>query len=143
MEIRSTYPRLSSYVFRQVSANSSEALSLTLRGLITRSQSGFYTVRTDGSTLVCRLRGRLKKGPREGDVAAIGDWVRVTPVDGEKGVIEEIEDRERMLVRMAPTPSGEYQQIIIANPDQAVFVFACIEPEPRLGMLDRFLVIAV
>ena len=113
-----------------------------LRGLITRSQSGFYTVKTDRGSLVCRLRGRLKKGPREGDMAAIGDWVKLTPINEKKGVIEEIEERKRMLTRMAPLPSGEYQQIIIANPDQAVFVFACAQPEPRFGMLDRFLVIA-
>jgi ribosome biogenesis GTPase len=43
---------------------------------------------------------------------------------------------------MDPTPRGEYQQIIVANPDQAIFVFSCANPEPRLGMLDRFLVIA-
>ena len=47
-----------------------------------------------------------------------------------------------MLVRMDPTPRGVYQQIIVANPDQAVFVFACANPDPRLGMLDRFLVVA-
>jgi ribosome biogenesis GTPase len=47
-----------------------------------------------------------------------------------------------MLSRMAPTPKGEYQQIIIANPDAAVFVFSCAQPAPRFGMLDRFLVIA-
>jgi ribosome biogenesis GTPase len=35
-----------------------------------------------------------------------------------------------------------YRQIIVANPDQAVFMFACADPAPRLGMLDRFLVIA-
>ena len=75
-------------------------------------------------------------------MAAIGDWVRLTRLDGQKGVIEEVEERTRMLTRLAPTPSGEYQQIIIANPDQAVFVFACAQPEPRFGMLDRFLVIA-
>ncbi|MCK5315619.1 MAG: ribosome small subunit-dependent GTPase A [Anaerolineales bacterium] len=113
-----------------------------LRGLITRSQSGFYNVKTDQGTFVCRLRGRLKKGPRQGDMAAIGDWVRLTRLDGQKGVIEEVEERTRMLTRLAPTPSGQYQQIIIANPDQAVFVFACAQPEPRFGMLDRFLVIA-
>jgi ribosome biogenesis GTPase len=110
--------------------------------LIIRSQSGFYTVRTDGGDLVSRLRGRLKKGPRLGDVAALGDWVQVTQLGKGKGIIEAIEPRQRMLSRMAPTPSGEYQQIIIANPDQAVFVFSCQQPEPRFGMLDRFLVIA-
>jgi ribosome biogenesis GTPase len=110
--------------------------------LIIRSQSGFYTVRTDQGDLVCRLRGRLKKGPHLGDVVAIGDWVKVTSLSKGKGVIEAVEARQSMLSRMAPTPSGEYQQIIIANPDQAVFVFSCAEPAPRFGMLDRFLVIA-
>lgn len=57
-------------------------------------------------------------------------------------MIDEIEPRQRKIVRQAPTPRGTYQQIIMANPDQAVFIFACAQPEPRLGMLDRFLVIA-
>jgi ribosome biogenesis GTPase len=91
---------------------------------------------------VCQLRGRLKQGAREGDLAAIGDRVLVTQLNRETGVIEEIEPRERLISRMAPTPRGEYHQIIIANPDQAVFVFACADPEPRMRMLDRFLVIA-
>lgn len=113
-----------------------------MKGLIVRSQSGFYTVQTETGLLVCQLRGKLKQGRRLGDVAAVGDWVQATPLENGKGVIESIEPRERMLVRLAPTPRGEYQQIIIANPDQAVFIFACSHPEPRLRMLDRFLVVA-
>lgn len=111
-------------------------------GLIVRSQSGFYTVETDSGPLICQLRGRLKQGAREGDLAAIGDHVKVTVLDDGTGMIEEIKSRQRMFSRLAPTPRGEYQQIIIANPDQAIFVFSCAEPEPRLRMLDRFLVIA-
>ena len=114
----------------------------TLRGLIIRSQSGFYTVQTDAGQWMCRLRGRLKRGPRLGDVIAVGDWVEITALDGENGVIEAIEPRSRMLIRLAPNPHGLYQQILIANPDQAVFVFACADPQPHLGMLDRFLVVA-
>ena len=57
-------------------------------------------------------------------------------------MIEAVEPRQHLLSRIAPTPRGEYQQIIIANPDQAVFVFACARPELRPGMLDRFLVVA-
>ena len=57
-------------------------------------------------------------------------------------MIEVVEPRQRLLSRMAPTPQGEYQQIIIANPDQCVYVFACAKPEPHLGMLDRLLVMA-
>jgi ribosome biogenesis GTPase / thiamine phosphate phosphatase len=111
-------------------------------GLIIRSQSGFYTVETEAGSFICQLRGRLKKGPRLGDVIAIGDRVLVTPINEENGIIESIAPRQRMFSRLAPQPQGEYQQIIIANPDQACFVFACTNPEPRFGMLDRFLVIA-
>jgi len=113
-----------------------------IRGRVIRSQSGFYIVQTEDDSYVCHLRGRLKKGPRLGDIIAVGDWVQVTPQGEGKGMVEAIEPRQRMLSRLAPTARGEYQQIIIANPDQAIFVFACARPDPRLGMLDRFLVIA-
>jgi ribosome biogenesis GTPase len=113
-----------------------------MRGLIVRAQSGFYTVETSAGALVCQLRGRLKRGRREGDVVAIGDWVQASRLEDGTGMIEEVEPRQRMFSRMAPLPQGEYQQILIANPDQVVLVFACARPEPRLRMLDRFLVIA-
>jgi ribosome biogenesis GTPase / thiamine phosphate phosphatase len=115
---------------------------MELHGLVVRAQSGFFTVQTEQGVFVCRLRGRLKRGPRTGDLAALGDRVVVTLIDGETGMIEEVLPRQRALSRMAPTPRGEYEQIIVANPDQAVLVFACEDPAPRLGMLDRFLVIA-
>jgi len=114
----------------------------TLPGLIVRSQSGFFTVQIQGGRLTCRLRGRLKQGPRLGDIAAVGDRVRVTPQPDGSGSIEAVEPRLHSLVRLDPRPQGVYQQVILANPDQAVFVFACASPAPRLRMLDRFLVIA-
>ena len=115
---------------------------LMIEGVIVRSQSGFYTVDTSDGLVVCQLRGRMKKGPRLGDVAAVGDQAEVTLLSDGSGVIEAILPRRSLFSRMAPTPKGEYQQILIANPDQAVFVFACAEPKLRSGMLDRFLVIA-
>jgi ribosome biogenesis GTPase len=113
-----------------------------LRGLIICSQSGFYTVETETGSYTCRLRGRLKQGKRLGDLVAVGDWVELSPLPDGEGMIEGVEPRQRLLSRMAPTPQGEYQQIIIANPDQVVFIFACAKPEPHLGMLDRLLVVA-
>jgi ribosome biogenesis GTPase / thiamine phosphate phosphatase len=113
-----------------------------LEGLVVSSSSGFYTVETDEGTRVCHLRGRLKKGRRQGDIVAVGDQVIISSTPDAKGMIEGIKPRRRMISRLAPTPRGEYQQIIIANPDQSVFVFACSQPGPRYGMLDRFLVIA-
>jgi ribosome biogenesis GTPase / thiamine phosphate phosphatase len=113
-----------------------------LRGLIVRSQSGFYVVETDMGSFNCHLRGRLKQGKRLGDLVAVGDWVEISQQTGDMGMIEAVEPRQHMLSRMAPTPQGEYQQIIIANLDQTVFIFACTRPEPHLGMLDRLLVMA-
>jgi ribosome biogenesis GTPase len=91
---------------------------------------------------MCHLRGRLKQGRRMGDIVAVGDWVKISTLPDGSGVIEEVEPRQRFLSRIAPTPRGNYQQIIIANPDQAIFIFACAKPELRPGMLDRFLVVA-
>ncbi len=113
-----------------------------MRGLIIRSQSGFYSVATATGSYTCRLRGRLKQGKRLGDIVAVGDRVEITTLPDDEGIIESVQPRLRMLSRMAPTPKGEYQQILIANPDQAVFVFACTNPQFKPGMLDRFLVVA-
>jgi ribosome biogenesis GTPase len=113
-----------------------------MRGFVIRSQSGFYTVETAVGSYVCHLRGRMKQGRRLGDMLAVGDWVEFTALSADTGIIERIEPRQRLFSRLAPDPKGEYQQILIANPDQVVLVFACTDPEPHFGMLDRFLVMA-
>lgn len=110
--------------------------------MIIKAQSGFFTVETGQGFTVCQLRGKLKHGRATGDIAAIGDRVRITVLPDGSGVIEEVEERERAIVRLDPRPQGEYQQVLLANPDQAVFVFACAHPHPKLKMLDRYLVIA-
>jgi ribosome biogenesis GTPase len=112
------------------------------KGLIVKAQSGFFTVETGPGFVVCQLRGKLKKGRAMGDIAAIGDRVLITVLPDGSGVIEEVEERERAIVRLDPRPQGDYQQVLLANPDQAIFIFACAHPSPRLKMLDRFLVIA-
>lgn len=114
----------------------------SLQGLIIKAQSGFFTVETKQGFVVCQLRGKLKQGRAKGDIAAIGDRVRITVLPDGSGVIEEVEERERAIIRLDPRPQGDYQQVLLANADQAVFVFASAHPSPRLRMLDRFLVIA-
>jgi ribosome biogenesis GTPase len=117
-------------------------LTEQIPGLIIRSQSGFFAVQTEGGMLTCHLRGRLKQGKHVGDIAAVGDRVLVTCQSEGIGSIESVEPRSHSLVRLDPRPQGVYQQVILANPDQAAFVFACARPAPHLRMLDRYLVIA-
>lgn len=111
-------------------------------GLIVKAQSGFFTVETGEGLIVCQLRGKLKRGKALGDIAALGDRVRITALPDGSGVIEEVEERRRAIIRLDPRPQGVYQQVLLANPDQALFVFACAQPNPHLRMLDRFLVMA-
>ena len=124
-----------------------------LEGIVIKAQSGFFTVHTDDGDFVCRVRGRLKQERRDTDLLAVGDRVRISLTADGRGVIEEIAERERALARLAPPPRGrgsrrwnrdgylaEREQVIFANPDQAVFIFSCAEPAPRLRMLDRLLV---
>lgn len=115
---------------------------MQLTGLVLRSQSGFYVVETAQGEFTARLRGRLKKGRPTGDIVAIGDQVELWVEEGAEPMIETVAPRQRALVRQDPRPTGSYEQVLVANPDQALFIFACADPAPRLRMLDRFLVIA-
>ncbi len=110
-------------------------------GLIIKAQSGFFTVETREGFVVCQLRGKLKQGRATGDIAALGDHVQFTLLTDGSGVIENVEERERSIIRLDPRPQGMYRQILLANSDQAMFVFACANPSPKLRMLDRFLVV--
>jgi ribosome biogenesis GTPase / thiamine phosphate phosphatase len=114
----------------------------TQPGQIIRQQSGFFHVHTAQGEVVCQLRGRLKQGPMKGDIVSVGDRVQIVVHPDGSGSIEEIEPRQNALVRLDPRPQGLYRQILLANTDQVVLVFACAQPTPRLRMLDRFLVIA-
>jgi ribosome biogenesis GTPase len=107
-------------------------------GLVIKAQSGFFTVQTDSGLVVAQLRGRLTKERLETDVIALGDRVKVAILPDGKATIEEIEERERVLSRQAP--GREIEQVLVANLDQAIIVFACADPDPNFRFLDRFLV---
>lgn len=113
-----------------------------LEGLVVRLQAGFFTVQTVEGLVTCHVRGRLKKRTQWADLVAVGDRVTISMQMDGSGAIESVAPRRAHLSRRATLPRGDYQQIMLANPDQAVFIFACANPSPHLRMLDRFLVIA-
>jgi ribosome biogenesis GTPase len=104
---------------------------ITKKGLITKAQSGFFWVETGEGVIVCQLRGKLKRGRATGDIAALGDHVHITLLEDGSGALEEVEERKQALVRLDPRPQGVYQQVLLANADQALFVFACANPIPN------------
>lgn len=68
---------------------------------------------------------------------APGDRVLFTALGNGEGVIEEVLPRTTLLARARPEVGTEH--IMLANPDQAVLVFAMREPAPHFGLLDRYL----
>ena len=123
-----------------------------INGLVIKAQSGFFTVHTEHGDVVCKLRGKLKQKKLESDLATVGDRVTISRLADGSGMIESVGERTRALTRRKPSPKGraarggdtddQRESVIVANPDQAVFVFACAQPDPHLSMLDRFLVVA-
>ncbi|MEW6065933.1 GTPase A [Desulforamulus profundi] len=98
-------------------------------GVLIRAYGGFYYVKKGDEIWECTLRGKFRLG--KGSAALVGDRVRVTPVRGNTGRIDEVLPRKTELFRPP-----------VANIDQAVIVFAVQNPEPNLPLLDRFLVLA-
>ncbi len=113
-------------------------------GTVLRARSGFYAVRIDdGALLECRLRGRVKQDRGDSDLVVIGDRVAVAPLADGGGMIETIEPRQSRFSRRQPGPRGSWKEdMIVANLDQVLVVFACANPMPHLRMVDRFLVVA-
>jgi ribosome biogenesis GTPase len=68
---------------------------------------------------------------------APGDRVRMTRLGAGQGIIEEVLPRRTFLSRARSGSGGE--QVMLANLDHAVLVFAVREPIPHFGMLDRYL----
>jgi ribosome biogenesis GTPase len=122
--------------------------NLRHQGLIVKEQSGFFWVETEAhGVVVCRLRGRLMEEAQSADIAAIGDRVQISLLPDGTGAVEAVAPRTSVLSRAVRTEGArgagqsEREQIIIANADQALCVFAAAQPAPSLRMLDRFLVI--
>ncbi|WP_254150972.1 ribosome small subunit-dependent GTPase A [Candidatus Chloroploca mongolica] len=113
-----------------------------LLGTVLRAQSGFFWVQTSTETVICKLRGRLKRERQSSDIAVIGDQVEITLVGNGEGAIESVYPRRSKLARRAAGTRGAYKEdVLVANVDQVLLTFACAQPAFTPRMLDRYLVI--
>ncbi len=117
-------------------------------GIVIRATGGHSLVSADGLIWRCKVRGRLKKGPRAAQtVTVVGDRVRFTILDAgaepPSGVIEEVLPRKNKISRMAARRSGgRVEQVLMANLDQVVAVQSLREPAPQTSFVDRLMVAA-
>ena len=112
-------------------------------GTIVKAYGKWYEVALDDSDriLLSTPKGLLKRERRGTDLVAVGDRVSVIDVGDDEGRIEAIQPRTSVLARLA-RKTRDTEQVLVANPDQALFIFAAREPVPHPRMLDRFLVLA-
>jgi ribosome biogenesis GTPase len=112
-------------------------------GVVIRAHGLWYEVRTQDPprTWIATMRGILKRRARRTDIVAVGDRVWITDAGEGEAVIDVVEPRHSVFARTARN-TRDVEQVILANPDQVLLVFAAREPEPHLRMLDRFIILA-
>ena len=122
---------------------------MTKTGLVTKAQSGFFTVQPDdgGEPIISRIRGRLKQERHRTDLVAVGDRVTIQINADGSGSVQAVEERHSALSRTRVAAQDrslqtDREQVLVANPDQVVFVFSVASPAFSPRKLDRFLVVA-
>lgn len=111
-------------------------------GTVLRAQSGFFWVQTEAGVVECKLRGKLKRERLDTDIAVIGDVVEISLVGPGQGAVEAVLPRRSRLARRSAGARGAYKEdVMVANVDQVLLVFACAAPAFSPRMLDRYLVI--
>lgn len=114
-----------------------------MEGVVVRAHGKWFTVdvpATD-SLWLATPKGTLKRGRQRSDPVVVGDRVLISDAGDGEARIEEVRERTSVLAR-PQRGSATGEQILLANLDQALFVFAVRHPEPHRRMLDRFLVLA-
>jgi ribosome biogenesis GTPase / thiamine phosphate phosphatase len=132
-------------------------------GVVVKKSIGSYHVRINGEVITCALSSRLRKqlvytqaDPNaihhtvrqvkmldQVDPVAVGDLVRFIDAQDGTGLITGVLPRRNQLVRRDPySRTHIFEQVVVANVDYIVPVFAAAAPTPKLGMLDRYLVSA-
>lgn len=140
-----------------------------IQGTVFKKTIGSYTVHTDDQVLVCTISSKLRKNlvylfghsdPSSAskrvmavdeiqsvDPIAIGDQVILTDSGDGTGMIVEVLPRRNKLSRLAADPKDRgsqkpLEQVIVANVELIIPVFAAANPAPKWNMLDRYLATA-
>ncbi len=113
-------------------------MSELVQGTVIAMHGPLVRVQVGERTLVVASRRRLKweGGGATAGALVVGDRVKVEMDNGD-GVVAAVEPRRTCLLRRAPGTTKA--QVLAANVDQALLVFAARRPEPKPGLLDRFL----
>ena len=134
-------------------------------GIVYKVTLGSYTVQKDGRLVDCQMSSQLRKAggsparqekrdrrsrnsqveSQPGGFPVVGDRVHLVEHEDAPALIREILPRRNQLSRRSAVPmptAHAHEQVIAANIDQVVPVFAAANPTPKWNMLDRYLALA-
>ena len=123
-------------------------------GIVYQKNIGSCFVRIDDRTVSCMLpaaRGANEKTGNKGRsgqadaTLTVGDQVRfIETSPGNGNIVDTLPRRNQLSRRSAVPMPGAHasEQVIVANVDQIIPVFAAAHPDPKWGLLDRYLVSA-
>jgi ribosome biogenesis GTPase / thiamine phosphate phosphatase len=112
-----------------------------MRGTVHGTGGGVYRiVLDDGRAVDASIRGRVKREARAGSRVVVGDRVQVEPGVEGAWTIEAVEARTSQVVRRSG-PSRR-AKVVAANVDRMLVTVAALDPQPRLEVIDRLLVLA-
>lgn len=113
----------------------------SVTAFVTTVDRGRTTCVTDEGTVITAMKAR-ELGPKS---VVVGDLVEVvgdlTGMEGSLARIVTVNERTNSLSRTVDD-AARIERTIVANIDQLLIVVASTNPEPRRGLIDRFLVSA-
>ncbi|MEK7256234.1 MAG: ribosome small subunit-dependent GTPase A [Bacteroidota bacterium] len=109
-------------------------------GTVIKSTGSWYQVRLpDGKVLECRIIGKFRlNGQPITNPVAVGDHVKVAPEADGKGIIKEILPRTNYVIRQSPRRKRDLH-LLASNVDQALLITTIVNPNLKIGFIDRFL----
>ena len=114
-----------------------------MTGVVIKSTGSWYIVKTDESTVECRIRGKFRiDNIKSTNPVTVGDIVDFDmEEDSGNGVITNIHDRKNYIIRKSVKLSKQ-THIIAANIDQVFLLVTLQDPPTFTSFIDRFLATA-
>ena len=100
-------------------------------GRVIKFYNSFFFVKVEENLIPCKLRGLMKRDKKIGSAVCPGDFVEISLLKDNSGVIEKVLPRKSLMTRPA-----------VANVDKIILTFAATQPDLHPLLLNKFLVLA-
>jgi ribosome biogenesis GTPase / thiamine phosphate phosphatase len=109
-------------------------------GRVTKSTGSWYRVQMLDKTIIqCRIAGKIKLDDlKHTNPVAVGDEVTIELEHETQGIIHKISPRRNYIVRQSPRKKHQLH-FMASNVDQVILIVTIIEPNVKLGFIDRYL----